>query len=80
MLAERREAFLRRHGTAADAIASLGYLTDERLRQLADALSIRWDVRRPWYGLRWALRPLIAKLRGRREPSRFRLYMARKPA
>jgi SAM-dependent methyltransferase len=80
MLAERREAFLRRHGTAADAIAGLGYLTDERLRSMADALSIRWDVRRPWYGLRWAMRPLIAKLRGRREPSRFQLYVARKPA
>jgi SAM-dependent methyltransferase len=80
MLAERREAFLRRHGTAADAIASLGYLTDERLREMADALSIHWDVYRPWYGPRWALRPLVAKLRGRREPSKFRLYVARKPA
>ncbi|MEO5830183.1 MAG: class I SAM-dependent methyltransferase [Rhodanobacter sp.] len=80
MIAERRETFLRRHGTAADAIASLGYLTDERLRRMEDALSIQWDVHRPWYGLRWAMRPLIAKLRGRREPSRFRLYVARKPA
>lgn len=79
MLAERREFFLRRHGIAADAIASLGYLTDERLRHMADALSIRWEVHRPWYGPRWALRPLIAKLRVRREPSRFRLYVARKP-
>jgi SAM-dependent methyltransferase len=80
MLAERREAFLRCHGTAADAIASLGYLTDGRLRSMAAALSIRWEVHRPWYGPRWAMRPLIAKLRGRREPSRFRLYVARKPA
>ena len=78
MLAERRKAFLRRHGTTADAIASLGYLTDERLRRMGDALSIRWEVHRPWYGTRWAMRPLIAKLRGRREPSRFRLYVARK--
>src|SRR3546814_17387532 len=46
---------------------------------MADALSIRWAVHRPWYGPRWALRPLIAKLRGHREPSRFRLYVARKP-
>jgi len=80
MLTERREVFLRRHGIAADAIASLGYLTDERLRRLADALSIRWEVHRPWYGPRWAMRPLMAKLRDRREPSRFRLYLARKPA
>lgn len=80
MVAERRTAFLRSHGTAADSIATLGYLTDERLRRLEDALSIHWDVHCPWYGLRWAMRPLMAKLRGRREPSRFRLYAARKGA
>lgn len=78
MLAERRAAFLQSHGTAADSIASLGYLTDERLHRMEDALSIHWNVQRPWYGLRWAMRPLLAKLRGRREPSKFRLYVARK--
>ena len=30
----------------------------------------------PSYGVRWALRPLIARLRGKREPSRFRIYAA----
>lgn len=80
MLAERRETFLRSHGTAADSIASLGYLTDERLHAMEHALSVRWHVHRPWYGLTWALRPLVAKLRGRREPSKFRLYVARKAA
>jgi SAM-dependent methyltransferase len=80
MIAERRAVFLQSHGTAADSIATLGYLTDERLRRMEDALSIHWNVHRPWYGLRWAIRPLVAKLRGRREPSRFRLYAARKGA
>lgn len=80
MLAERRAAFLRRHGTAADSIATLGYLTDARLRTMEDALSIHWDVHRVWYGLRWAMRPLLATLRCRRESSRFRLYVARKSA
>jgi SAM-dependent methyltransferase len=80
MLAERRAAFQRSHGTAADSIATLGYLTDERLHRMEDALSIRWEVHRPWYGLKWAMRPLAAKFRGRREPSRFRLYAARKSA
>jgi SAM-dependent methyltransferase len=80
MLAERREMFLRRHGTAADAITTLGYLTDERLLALEAALAIHWEVHRPWYGLVWAMRPLLAQLRGRREPSRFRLYVARKKA
>lgn len=80
MVAERHASFLRNHGTAADAIATLDYLTDERLRRMEDALSIHWDVHCPWYGLTWAMRPLLAKLRGRREPSRFRLYATRKGA
>jgi SAM-dependent methyltransferase len=80
MLAERRKAFLQRQDMAADSIASLGYLTDQRLRGMEGALSIRWDVHEPRYGLTWAMRPLVAKLRGRREPSRFRLYVARKGA
>jgi SAM-dependent methyltransferase len=80
MLADRRAAFRRSHGTAADSIATLGFLTDERLGRMEDALSIHWDVHRPWYGLKWAMRPLVAKCRGRREPSKFRLYAARKSA
>jgi len=78
MLAERHATFLQSHGTASDSIASIGYLTDERLRRMEDVLSIHWDVHRPWYGVRWAIRPLVAKLRGKREPSKFRLYAARK--
>jgi SAM-dependent methyltransferase len=78
MLAERRAAFMQTHGTAADSIASVAYLTDERLRKMEGALSIRWQVHRPWYGLTWGMRPLAAKLRGKREPSKFRLYAARK--
>ena len=80
MLAERDAAFLRRYGTACDAIASLGFLSDPQLRRMEDVLSIQWQVCRPWYGLRWAMRPLVATLRGQREPSRFRLYVARKTA
>ena len=78
MLAERGAAFRRRHGTAGDAIAMLGFLTDDWLQAMEHALAIRWEVHRPWYGLAWALRPLAATLRGRRRPSRFRLYVARK--
>lgn len=80
MLAERRSAFLCRHGTAGSTLPVLGFLTDDRLRGMARALSIRWDVHRPWYGPAWALRPLLARLRRRRQPARFRLYVARKPA
>jgi SAM-dependent methyltransferase len=78
MVKERQAAFLRDYGTASDSIENLDYLTDDRLRSLENKLSIRWSSHSPLYGLRWAMRPLAAKLRGRREPSRFRIYVAQK--
>jgi len=80
MIAERHAAFLQRFGTASDSIASLEFLTDQRLRLLEQQLSIRWTIHRPKYGTKWALRPLIARLRRKREPSRFRIYTATKDA
>lgn len=80
MIEERHAAFLQKFGTASDSIASLEFLTDERLRVLEERLSIRWTVSRPRYGLKWAMRPVVARLRGRREPSRFRIYSAKKDA
>lgn len=78
MILERREAFRVRYGTACDSIQSLEYLTDSRLHALGEKFSIRWRIYSPWYGLWWAMRPVVAKLRGRREPSQFRIYVARK--
>lgn len=78
MVAEKQAVFLRRFGTASDSIQSFEYLTDERLRSLANKFTIQWRVITPWYGLRWAIRPVVAKLLNRREPSRFRIYIARK--
>jgi len=79
MVAERHATLLRCHGTAASSGTMLQFLTDEWLRKTEQALSIRWEIHRPWYGLAWAMRPVLARLRGRRRPSRFRLYAARKP-
>lgn len=79
MLAERGADFLHRYGTASDSIRNLEYLTDERLADLEKCLSIRWTVHSPRYGFRWTMRPFAARLRKRREPSRFRIYVARKP-
>jgi SAM-dependent methyltransferase len=79
MLAERRVDFLARHRTQGDWLDAIGFLTDARLDAMARALRIRWDVHQPWYGPAWALRPLVAALRRRRAPARFRLYVARKP-
>jgi SAM-dependent methyltransferase len=76
MLAERHRAYLSQYGFASDSIASLEYLTDERLRTLERRLGLRWRIHSPFYGVRWAMRPLMARLRRRREPSRFRIYVA----
>jgi SAM-dependent methyltransferase len=78
MVSERRAAFAHRYGTASDSIRSLEYLTDERLRSLAKELSLEWTIHSPRYGFKWAMRPVMAKLRRRREPSRFRIYVTRK--
>jgi ubiquinone/menaquinone biosynthesis C-methylase UbiE len=78
MIAERQAAYLRRYGTASASIASLEYLTDERLSQLERRFSIQWQIHQPSYGLSWKMRPMMAKIRGRREPSRFRIYVAKR--
>jgi SAM-dependent methyltransferase len=76
MLQERRSIFEKKFGTPSDSIASREYLTDESLRALEERFGFTWRAFRPSYGVRWALRPMIAKLRRRREPSRFRIYAA----
>lgn len=76
MVEERKAAFTARYGIASDGLASLEYLTHRRLRQLEDRFGIQWRIYTPYYGVRWSARPLLAKLRGQREPSRFRIYLA----
>jgi SAM-dependent methyltransferase len=78
MLKERQAAFLKRYGTSSNSIPSQEFVTDERLNDLERRFSIRWEVHSPVYGLKWAMRPFLAALRRRREPSRFRIYVARK--
>lgn len=76
MLRERRAAFIDRYGFPSDGLASLEYLTDARLARLESQFGFSWSVYRPRYGLRWAMRPAMARLRGRRPPSQFRIYAA----
>jgi SAM-dependent methyltransferase len=77
MLSERRQAFIAQYGFASDGINSLEYLTNERLANLEKRFGIRWKVYSPFYGFRWAMRPVLARLRSQREPSRFRIYVAK---
>ena len=76
MLAERQQDFVQRYGFPSDGISSLEFLTDRRLDDLERNFGIRWQRYTPFYGFRWAMRPLEAKLKGKREPSRFRIYVA----
>jgi SAM-dependent methyltransferase len=79
MVAERCEEFRKRFGFPSDGLASLDYLTDERLNALSKRFGIRWTAHRPWYGVRWAARPWAAKLKGRREPAAFRIFTGERP-
>jgi SAM-dependent methyltransferase len=78
MIVEKRASFKRQFNTASDSVRCLEFLTDERLRKLGKNLEIVWSVHRPWYGFRWHSRPFSAWLRRKREPSRFRIYVAKR--
>jgi SAM-dependent methyltransferase len=71
MRAERHAYFEKTYGFRSDALKSIEYLDQYMLAQLAAELGIEWQSSEPWYGLRWALRPWRAWLRGQRPPSRF---------
>jgi len=77
MLEERRAAFVMRYGFPSDGINSLEYLTDQRLARMESRCGIHWRAHEPYYGLRWQMRPWLAKLRGKRQPSHFRIYVAK---
>ena len=78
MVHERHAEFERRFGTRSDAVASIGFLTPERLRAAGEAARLEWSSSTPWYGLRWAARPLVARLRRRRRPGRFVVFTAQR--
>lgn len=78
MVAERHAAFERRFGTRSDAVEAIEFLTPDRLRDAGDALGLTWSSSTPWYGLRWASRPLVARLRRRRRPGRFVVLTAQR--
>jgi SAM-dependent methyltransferase len=76
MLEERRMSFQKRFGFASDSLASCEYLTMEKLLALEARHGLEWTTHDVWYGVRWACRPLVARLKRRREPSQFRIYTA----
>ena len=78
MVQEREAEFKKKYGFASDNLQSENYLTYTRLKELAQELNLKWKIITPFYGLRWILRPLIAKFLGRREPAKFHLIVGRK--
>jgi ubiquinone/menaquinone biosynthesis C-methylase UbiE len=71
MREERQQAFERQYGFRSEALRSVEFFDEQMLRDLARELNMKWEIRRPWYGWRWHLRPAAAKLAGKRPPSRF---------
>jgi SAM-dependent methyltransferase len=77
MVAERHADFERRYGFRSDALPSIEFLDEARLRELSRALAVDWTIYRPWYGWKWHLRPWKARLTRRRPPSRFWILVGR---
>ena len=77
MIRERRIEFQSKFGFASDSLSSQEYLTPEIVSDLAQRLSLKWHIEKPWYGLSWALRPVKARLQRKREPSKFYLLWAK---
>ena len=79
MLRERHDGVKERFGVDAGALPSEGFLTHSGLTRLAEKLGLEWQSEWPFYGLRWAVRPVLARLLGRREPASFGVLWATRP-
>ena len=79
MLQELHDGFEAKYGDRSDSLNNEGYLTWARIGGLCQALELDCQVIRPRYNWRWRLRPLLARLRGQREPATFAvLQLSRK--
>ena len=73
MLEERHRQFESQYGFRSDGIPSREFLTYLALNELASQLHLTWRFFQPWYGVAWALRPFMARLQKKREPSKFHI-------
>jgi len=80
MVAEKRRQGEERFGQRADVLLSQDFIEYLTVDRLAAALpELAWSRRRVLYPLWYEMRPLQARLRGARRPSRFDLWSARVP-
>lgn len=80
MVAEKHAQAASRFGAHADTLLALPfieYLTTEGLAVASAPLGLTWRRQRVRYPLWYEARPLLARLRGQRRPSRFDLWTAR---
>ncbi len=75
MVRERDDSFEEKYGFRPAAVRNEEFLTYRRLDTLGAELALQWEVFEPRYGLRWWLKPWMARLRGGREPARFKLLV-----
>lgn len=78
MVREREEHFQKAFGFASNAISSKNYLTYHQLGELGRECGIRWRLVNSFYGLSWAVRPIRARLAGRREPAQFHVAVGQR--
>ena len=82
MAAEKAAGSAERFGERAGTLTALPfveYLTRERLAAASAGHGVTWRRRRVLYPLWYELRPLAAALRRARRPSRFDLWVGRRP-
>lgn len=78
MVEEKHRQFESKYGFRSDSLRSREFLYPELMAKLGAACGIRWKTLKPSHGLLWNLRPLKARLFGKREPSRFYIFTAQK--
>jgi SAM-dependent methyltransferase len=76
MVRERDASFEKNYGFRGSP--TRGFVTYAELAALEGALALRWELFEPWYGIRWWVKPWVARLRRHREPARFKLLVGRR--
>ena len=71
MIQEQRKSFAGLVGNALPERRGKGYLTEPMLQEMK--MMHRSEVLLPSYGLRWRLRPIVARALGRRQPASFKI-------
>ena len=77
MVAAKQDTARREWGDRAAALLALPaieFLTPDRLAEASAPYGLTWRHHRVWYPLWYELRPLRARLQGRRRPSRFDVW------